>query len=212
MKKVLSMLCRPYTPRKAVLICCAVFFSVVALPQDQALDQLARSGKQALAAKAYNQAFRDFDEGRLAAKAAGDRKWEADFLFYLGLVRQQQSAEPGGAPDRVRPTKQEAASWYQGMLELRPDSGAALNNLAQLSSELGQKEEAAKLLEKAVALRDSREAFYSLNLADLLSSTGDPKKAIDQWERYIELASTLPSEKEWADIARKHLNKLRRGE
>jgi hypothetical protein len=40
----------------------------------------------------------------------------------------------------------------------------------------------------------------------------DAKKAIDQWERYIELASSLPSEKEWVDIARKHLNKLRRGE
>jgi tetratricopeptide (TPR) repeat protein len=185
MKKVLSMLCRPCIPRRAVLMCCAVFFSVVALPQDQALDRLARSGKQALAAKAYDQAFQAFDEGRVAAQAAGDRKWEADFLFYLGLVRQQQSAEPGGAPDRVRPTKQEAASWYQGMLKLRPDSGAALNNLAQVYSELGQKEEAAKLLGKAVDLRDSRQAFYTLNLADLLSSTGDPKRAIDYYKRVV---------------------------
>jgi hypothetical protein len=38
----------------------------------------------------------------------------------------------------------------------------------------------------------------------------DSKEAIEQWERYIELASTLASEKEWVDIAKKHLNKLRR--
>ena len=40
----------------------------------------------------------------------------------------------------------------------------------------------------------------------------DAKKAIEQWQTYIELASTLPSEKEWVDIAKKHLNKLQRGE
>jgi tetratricopeptide (TPR) repeat protein len=197
MKKVLSRLCRPRIPRRAVLICCAVFFPVVALPQNQALEQQARSGKQALAAKAYDQAFQAFDEGRVAAQAAGDRKWEADFLFYMGLVRQQQSAEPGGAPDAVRPTQQEAAGWYRRMLDLRPDSGAALNNLAQVYSELGQKEEAAKLLENAVALRDSREAFYSLNLADLLSSTGDPKRAIDYYKRAL---------KEYPEDTRAHLS------
>jgi hypothetical protein len=38
----------------------------------------------------------------------------------------------------------------------------------------------------------------------------DTTKAIAAWERYIELAATLPSEKEWVSIAQKHLAKLKR--
>jgi hypothetical protein len=34
---------------------------------------------------------------------------------------------------------------------------------------------------------------------------------MELWERYIELASSLPSEKDWTDIAKKHLERLRRG-
>ena len=57
------------------------------------------------------------------------------------------------------------------------------------------------------------EALHRLFLAFGFSRTmRHAKKAIDQWEHYIELASTLPSEKEWVDIARKHLNKLKREE
>jgi len=56
---------------------------------------------------------------------------------------------------------------------------------------------------------DSRHPGASYGLA-LAYEKVDPKKAIEQWENYIELASTLPSEKDWVDIARKHLNKLRR--
>jgi hypothetical protein len=40
----------------------------------------------------------------------------------------------------------------------------------------------------------------------------DVKQAIAQWERYIEVATNLPSEKDWVDIAKKHLGKLQRGE
>ena len=40
----------------------------------------------------------------------------------------------------------------------------------------------------------------------------DVNKAKQQWERYLELAASLPSEKDWTDIARKHLEKLQRGE
>ena len=33
-----------------------------------------------------------------------------------------------------------------------------------------------------------------------------------QWEHYIDLATTVSTEKDWVDIAKKHLEKLRRGE
>lgn len=38
----------------------------------------------------------------------------------------------------------------------------------------------------------------------------DVHEAIARWEHYLEVASELPSEKEWIDIARGHLEKLRR--
>jgi TolB-like protein len=37
----------------------------------------------------------------------------------------------------------------------------------------------------------------------------EPITAIVQWERYIALASQLPSEKDWVDVARQHLRKLK---
>ena len=38
----------------------------------------------------------------------------------------------------------------------------------------------------------------------------DVQEAVVHWEQYLEVASELPSEKEWLDIARGHLEKLRR--
>jgi len=37
----------------------------------------------------------------------------------------------------------------------------------------------------------------------------DPKEAINLWERYISLAGSQPSEKDWVDVARLHLKKLK---
>ncbi|HEU5264653.1 MAG TPA: hypothetical protein VFU34_08430, partial [Gaiellaceae bacterium] len=48
----------------------------------------------------------------------------------------------------------------------------------------------------------------SYNLA-LVYEKVDPKAAIAQWERYIELASPLATEKDWVDVARQHLRKLK---
>ena len=36
-----------------------------------------------------------------------------------------------------------------------------------------------------------------------------PRKPSAQWERYIALAAQLPSEKDWVDVARQHLRKLK---
>ena len=37
----------------------------------------------------------------------------------------------------------------------------------------------------------------------------DAKESISLWERYIALAGPLPSEKDWVDVAKLHLRKLR---
>ena len=49
-------------------------------------------------------------------------------------------------------------------------------------------------------------ALYNIALA---YEKVDPREAIVQWERYIALASQVPSEKDWVDVARQHLRKLK---
>jgi tetratricopeptide (TPR) repeat protein len=55
---------------------------------------------------------------------------------------------------------------------------------------------------------DGKHTGAMYNLA-LVYEKVDPKAAIAQWERYIELASPLATEKDWVDVARQHLRKLK---
>jgi len=73
--------------------------------------------------------------------------------------------------------------------------------------EKGLYQEAITEYRKVVEI-DPRHTGARYNLA-LTYEKVDVKEAIAQWERYIELASTLSSEKDWVDIARQHLRKLR---
>jgi hypothetical protein len=50
------------------------------------------------------------------------------------------------------------------------------------------------------------EALYNLAL---VYEKVDPKEAIVHWERYIQLAAQVPAQKDWVDVARQHLRKLR---
>jgi len=49
-------------------------------------------------------------------------------------------------------------------------------------------------------------ALYSLAL---VHEKVDPKEAVTLWERYIDLAGPLASEKDWVDVAKLHLRKLK---
>jgi tetratricopeptide (TPR) repeat protein len=55
---------------------------------------------------------------------------------------------------------------------------------------------------------DAKNTGALYNLA-LVYEKVDPKESILLWERYIALASSLPAEKDWVDVARLHLRKLR---
>jgi len=102
----------------------------------------------------------------------------------------------------------EAVAEYERAIRLDPKLMEAHLNLAELYEEKGLYQEAIARYGQVLSI-DPRHPGATYGLA-LVYEKVDAKKAIDQWERYIELASTLPSEKEWVDIARKHLNKLRR--
>ena len=104
----------------------------------------------------------------------------------------------------------EAVAAYQQAIALDPKLLDAHMNLGELYEEKGLYEEAVARYNHVLSLEPMHPgATYGLALA---YEKVDVKKAIAQWERYIELASTLPSEKDWVDIARKHLGKLQRGE
>ncbi len=61
---------------------------------------------------------------------------------------------------------------------------------------------------KKVVELDSRNTGALYNLA-LVYEKVDPKESISLWERYIYLAGSQPTEKDWVDVAKLHLRKLK---
>jgi tetratricopeptide (TPR) repeat protein len=55
---------------------------------------------------------------------------------------------------------------------------------------------------------DAKNTGALYNLA-LVYEKVDPMESIMLWERYIALAGNLPAEKDWVDVARLHLRKLK---
>jgi len=104
----------------------------------------------------------------------------------------------------------EAVTAYQQAIALDPKLLDAHLSLGELYEEKGLYEDAVARYSHVLSLEPMHPgATYGLALA---YEKVDVKKAIEQWERYIDLATNLPSEKDWVDIAKKHLGKLQRGE
>jgi tetratricopeptide (TPR) repeat protein len=98
----------------------------------------------------------------------------------------------------------EAETFYCDAVEADPTYPLALFNLGNLYDELGRSEEAFVYYRKALALNpDYADAHF--NLALLCERTGDNLKAVHHWKIYLKLDRTG----EWADIARKQLERLR---
>ena len=102
----------------------------------------------------------------------------------------------------------EAVAEYEQAIKLDPKFIDAHLNLADLYQEKGLYQDAIERYNQVLSV-DPRHPGATYGLAMAYENV-DAKKAIGQWEKYIDLAATLPSEKEWVDIAKKHLNKLRR--
>jgi tetratricopeptide (TPR) repeat protein len=102
----------------------------------------------------------------------------------------------------------EAVAEYRQAITLDPKFLEARLGLGDIYQEKGLYQDAIAQYQQILA-QDPRQpgAAYALALA---YEKVDPRKAIDRWEQYIDLAATLPTEKDWVDIARKHLEKLRR--
>jgi tetratricopeptide (TPR) repeat protein len=101
----------------------------------------------------------------------------------------------------------EAVEAYQRALGIEPGFVEAHIGLGDLYEEKGLYQEAIATYRKALALKPKHPgALYALALAYEKVS---PKEAVARWEEYITVASELPGEKEWIDIAEQHLKKMR---
>jgi len=101
----------------------------------------------------------------------------------------------------------EAVAAYKKALELDPLSLDARMGLGEIYEDKGLYKEAIEEYRKVIEI-DPKHTGALYNLAIVYEKV-DPREAIAQWERYIAIASQLPSEKDWVDVARQHLRKLR---
>jgi tetratricopeptide (TPR) repeat protein len=101
----------------------------------------------------------------------------------------------------------ESVQAYKRAIDLDAQSVEARMGLGEVYEDKGLYKEAVEEYRKVIEL-DAKHTGAMYNLAMVYEKT-DPKEAIAQWERYIALASQLPNEKDWVDVARQHLRKLK---
>jgi tetratricopeptide (TPR) repeat protein len=101
----------------------------------------------------------------------------------------------------------EAVNAYKKAIDLDQYFLEARMGLGEIYEEKGLYKDAVAEYKKVIEV-DAKHTAAHYNLA-LAYEKLEPKEAIAQWERYIALASTVATEKEWVDVARQHLKKLR---
>jgi tetratricopeptide (TPR) repeat protein/TolB-like protein len=101
----------------------------------------------------------------------------------------------------------ESVNAYKKAIDLDPRSVDARMGLGEVYEEKGLYKEATEEYKRVIEI-DGKHTGAMYNLA-LVYEKVDPKAAITQWERYIELAAPLATEKDWVDVARQHLRKLK---
>ena len=101
----------------------------------------------------------------------------------------------------------EAVNAYKKAIDLDPTDVEARMGLAEVYEDKGLYPEAVAEY-KTVVAQDPKHTGALYNLA-LVYEKVDPKESIALWERYISLAGAQPSEKDWVDVAKLHLRKLK---
>jgi tetratricopeptide (TPR) repeat protein len=101
----------------------------------------------------------------------------------------------------------ESVEAYKKAIEIDANFVEARMGLGEVYEDKGLYREAVEVYTKVVE-QDSAHTGALYNLA-LVYETVNPKEAVARWERYIAVASQIPSEKDWVDVARQHLRKLK---
>ncbi|HEY7366507.1 MAG TPA: tetratricopeptide repeat protein [Methylomirabilota bacterium] len=101
----------------------------------------------------------------------------------------------------------ESVNAYKRAIDLDARSIEARMGLGEVYEEKGLYKEAIDEYRRVIETEPLHaEALYNLAL---VYEKVDPREAITHWERYIALASQIPAQKDWVDVARQHLRKLR---
>jgi len=98
----------------------------------------------------------------------------------------------------------EAETYYRDAIEADPNYPLAQFNLGNLYDEQGRLNDAFHHYKKALELNPNY-ADAHFNLALLCERTGDNLKAVHHWKTYLKLDSSG----QWAEIARRQLDRLR---
>ena len=101
----------------------------------------------------------------------------------------------------------ESVGAFKKAIDLDPNSVEARMGLGEVYEDKGLYKEAIGEYRRVIEL-DAKHTGALYNLA-LAYEKVDPREAIVHWERYIALAAQVPSEKDWVDVARQHLRKLK---
>ncbi|MFQ5848224.1 MAG: tetratricopeptide repeat protein [Candidatus Methylomirabilales bacterium] len=102
----------------------------------------------------------------------------------------------------------EAVAEYEQALALDPDFVEAHFGLGDMLEEKGLYQQAISRYEHVLDLKPGHTgALFAVARA---YEKVDVPEAIARWEQYLRVASAVPSEREWLDIARGHLERLRR--
>jgi tetratricopeptide (TPR) repeat protein len=101
----------------------------------------------------------------------------------------------------------EAVAAYRRAIELDPRFVEARMGLGEIYEDKGLYREAIEEYRRVIEVEPTNaDALYNLAL---VYEKVDPREAIGYWERYIQLASHIPAHKDWVDIARQHLRRLK---
>lgn len=162
----------------------------VAQPQPDAGDwaqRIERDGTVALDAGEYQRAERLFRSGLRSSEAANNAKATAKFAFKLGLTAQEYLSTLPTQSEKRRIASDNARIHYLKVLEIRPDSAAAANNLAEVYREQGRNEQAEHFYKRAIKSDDPRQALYLRNYANWLGETGKYEQAVPVYKRLVKL-------------------------
>jgi hypothetical protein len=131
---------------------------------------------EALQSGRIEQAEREFTA--ITREDAADPARRADVArayFYLGTLKQFPVAKESG--DASREALNAAGKYYESALNIDPTLGGALNNLARAQLQLGDPAGALATIDRALLLKDGREAIYQATRADIAAKSGDAKLA-----------------------------------
>jgi len=109
-------------------------------------------------------------------------------LFRAGLQAQKSAAAMAAPNDALTA----AAKDYESALALQPDYGPALNNLAQIYGKLGQEDLARQTFHRAIKAGGAKQAFYTANFADFLTTQGGRADIARACDLYAEAAVAQP--------------------